>query len=616
MCAGLQHRGPDSNGFFLSGPVGLAIQRLRVIDLSTGDQPIFNEDRSVVVVFNGEIYNYRELRERLRAAGHRFTTQSDTEVIVHLYEEEGRACVESLHGMFAFAVWDLKRRQLLLARDRVGKKPLFYSDRPAGLTFASELGALMQDREIPADVDHQGLDCYLAYHYVPAPFTAFRAVKKLPSASTLLYREGTIDIEQYWRLDYADKWTPDRPEEAHEAIREAIRRAVRRRMVSDVPMGAFLSGGVDSSAVVAAMAEASPEPVKTFTIGFESDKVDEMAYARRVAQQFGTDHHELLVRPEALAIIPKIVEHHGEPFGDASAIPTFYLAELTRRHVTVALNGDGGDEAFGGYPRYTSNLFLHRLDGLPVGVRRAMSALGALLPASGTVDSSLNRVRRMARTLVLDPRSRYMAYMSSFGGLQRDELYTDQFRAMIGGSVADDVMESPWRESSARGMLDRMLDVDIRTYLPGDLLAKVDIATMAYSLEARSPLLDHEFLQLAASLPAEMKVRGMQKKVALRDALRPWLPGDLLDRPKQGFELPVAEWFRTDLRNYVRDVILDRAAIDRGYFRSTYIARLLDRHVAGVEDNSRGLWALLMFELWHQQVLDRRHAPPAAVDQG
>jgi asparagine synthase (glutamine-hydrolysing) len=615
MSRALAHRGPDSRGSYVDGGVGLGIQRLRVIDLETGDQPVFSEDGSVAVVLNGEIYNYRELRKELTGAGHRFRTNGDTEVIAHLYEQLGPTCVSRLHGMFAFALWDANARRLMLARDRVGKKPLFYARRPGALTFASELQSLLQDDTIPTDVDHHALDCYLAYQYVPAPMSAFSAVRKLPPASVLLYRDDHADVQRYWELDYGPKAAFTSDEEAHETIRETILASVRRRLVADVPLGAFLSGGIDSSAVVAAMAQVASGSVRTFSIGFENQRFDELEHARAVARRFGTQHREFVVRPDAVAMIPRIVRHHGEPFADSSSIATFHLAQVARQHVTVALSGDGGDEAFGGYPRYPHMVAFQRLERLPVALRRAGGAARALLPDSGTNTSAISRARRLAETLALDTPHRYVAYLSSKGGgLHRDRLYTPEYRAQLGPSRSDDVLLGPWRESSGRDLVDVMLDVDTKTYLPGDLLVKMDIATMAFSLEARSPLLDHDFLALAASLPAEMKVRGGEKKVGLRAALRAWLPDDILDRPKQGFEVPVSDWFRGELRPYVQDVLMDPVAAGRGYFRESYVRRLLDRHVQGLEDNSKGLWTLLMFELWHREFVD--HRPSAHVPAG
>ena len=617
MCDALEHRGPDSRGLHVAAGVGLGIQRLRVIDLATGDQPIFNEDRSVAVVLNGEIYNYRELRADLERAGHTFATRSDTEVIAHLYEDEGPDLVHRLHGMFGLAVWDARRRRLLLARDRVGKKPLYYAEGTGRISFASELAAILQDPEVPRAVDHQALDAFLAYRWVPAPMTAFRAVRKLPPGCTLVFQDGRATVSRYWRLDFARKRRIEDPREIHEELRGHLRAATKRRLIADVPLGAFLSGGVDSSAVVAAMAEASSQPVKTFSVGFTSEKFNELPLARIVAKRFGTEHHELMIEPRALELIPRIVRHYGEPFADDSAIPSFYVAEMARRHVTVALNGDGGDESFAGYPRYAANLAAARLERIPRRFRRTLAAAGGRIPESGTIDSWRSRARRIAETLPLDGPDRYVAYMTHLNGLDRDRLYTEEYRELIGRSGASDVMAGPWRASSAGSLLDVMLDVDVQTYLPDDLLVKMDIATMASSLEARSPLLDHELMEFAASLPASCKLRGREKKIALRAALRGWVPDEILDAPKRGFRLPLADWFRGELRDYARDVLLDRRALGRGYFREDYVRSLVERHVAGSQDHSQGIWTLLMFELWHQEFVDvaprERHGAPAGI---
>jgi asparagine synthase (glutamine-hydrolysing) len=605
MCAGLEHRGPDSRGIHLDGPVGLGIQRLRVIDLETGDQPLYNEDRSVAVVLNGEIYNYRELRERLRANGHRFATDGDTEVIAHLYEEEGPAFVRSLSGMFAIALWDARRRELLLARDRIGKKPLFYAARDGAVSFASELWALLADAEVPREVDPVALDRFLTYTYVPSPFSAFRSVRKLPPGSLLRWREGEGRIERYWRPAFGPKLEVGSEAEAGELVRDAVRDAVRRRLVADVPLGAFLSGGVDSTAVLAAMAELTSAPVKTFSIGFESDGFNELPYAREIAALFGAEHHELVVRPDAVELLPRMARHYGEPFADHSAIPSFYLAEMTRRHVTVALTGDGGDEVFGGYGRYAHGAMLGRLDRVPVGTRRAVAALAARLRPAADLGSPRNRVRRAAALLPLSPAERYVRAMSRFSFDLRESLYTPEFRAALGESAGATITE-PWEAASAADPVDRMLEVDQQTYLPSDLLVKMDIATMAYGLEARSPLLDHEVVELGAALPTRFKVRGREKKIALRAALRGVVPDHHVDRAKQGFQVPMAEWFRGDLRELARETLLGGVAASRGYLRQDVVAGLLQRHLDRQEDNSSLLWSALALELWQQQVVEGR----------
>jgi asparagine synthase (glutamine-hydrolysing) len=610
MCAAIEHRGPDSRGIHAVDGVGLGIQRLRVIDLETGDQPIYNEDRSVVVVLNGEIYNFEDLRERLLRAGHRFSTRGDTEVIAHLYEQEGPACVRSLHGMFAFALWDTRRRRLLLARDRVGKKPLFYSLRRGALSFGSELSALTEDPELPRDVDHQALDAYLAFRWVPGPFTAFRAVRKLPAASTLVLDDGRAEIASYWRLDYSQKHDGT-PDELFEELRGQIRRAVARRLIADVPVGAFLSGGIDSSAVVAAMAETSSQPVRTFSVGFTSDRYDELPQARLVSRRFATEHEEFVVEPRAIDLIPKLVRHYGEPFADSSAIPSFIVAEMARRHVTVALNGDGGDESFAGYTRYVSNLAAERLGALPRPLRRAAHMLGGTVPPSGRIDAWRSRLRRFSRTITLDPAERYTAYMTHLNGLSRHRLYSQDYERVIGNSVVPEILGLPWSDSTATCTIDRMLDVDVRTYLCDDLLVKMDIATMAHSLEGRSPFLDAELMQFAASMPADLKLRGTNKKVGLRAALRGWVPDEILAARKQGFRVPMADWLRGELREFSHEVLLDSSTLGRGYFREEYVRELLDRHGEGVADRSAGIWTLLMFEMWHREFVDRP-APPAA----
>jgi asparagine synthase (glutamine-hydrolysing) len=612
MCAAQEHRGPDSRGVHVSGEVGLGIQRLRVIDLQTGDQPIYNEDRSVVVVLNGEIYNYDELRQELLRQGHRFTTKGDTEVIAHLYEERGIDCVSRLKGMFSFALWDSRRRRLIVARDRVGKKPLFYSFRDGDLSFASELSALIQDPGVPRDIDLAALDAYLAYGYIPDPMSAFRGVSKLPPAHLLVLEEGRLAIKRYWRLDYSAKRPAEDSRELDEKVRASLRTAVARRLVADVPVGAFLSGGIDSAAVVAAMAEQSRDPVRTFSIGFADETVNELPRARLIADRFATEHHELVVEPNAIELLPKVVRHYGEPFGDHSALPCFYLAELAREHVTVALNGDGGDENFAGYQRYTSNILAARLERLPANVRRAIAAAGASVAKSPDPRAWRSRAQRFATRLAGERYGRYLHQVNIFQPDERSALYTPDFAQQVAPADANEVMLGPWREASGSELLDQLLEVDATVYLPGDLLPKIDIATMAYSLEARSPLLDHEFMELAASIPAQCKANGLKRKIALKSALRGWLPDSILDAPKQGFELPVARWLRTDLAPFTREILLGPESSERGWMRPAAVAALLDQHVSGTADHGRKLWSLLMLELWAQSLSDAARPPGRA----
>jgi asparagine synthase (glutamine-hydrolysing) len=598
MCSAVEHRGPDSRGVYLSEGVGLGIQRLRVIDLNTGDQPIFNEDRSVVVILNGEIYNYKELREELRRRGHTFSTNGDTEVIAHLYEDCGDDCVTYLRGMFAFAVWDVAQRRLLLARDRVGKKPLIYAYRNGDFSFASEIRALLEDPDLERGIDLDAINSFLQYQYVPAPLTAFSSLKKLPPAHTLTWHNGRISIRRYWKLSYAPLEDPVTYEEAEEEIRRLVLRATDLRLRSDVPVGAFLSGGVDSSAVVAAMAMQSSRPVKTFSIGFEVADFDETPYAREVARLYATDHHELVVQPRAMEVLPTLVEHFGEPFADNSAVPTFYVAQMAREHVTVALNGDGGDESFGGYGRYIRSRPAERLARAPRPLQFGARKLSELVGSGPAAASLRTKLRTETGLALMSASDRYAWRMSYIKPEERQLLYTDSFRREVHDATARAVIETPFTESDARDDLNRLMDVDVQTYLPNALLVKMDITSMAHSLEVRAPLLDHKLMEFAARLPGDWKVNGETTKKVFKDALRPWLPATILDRPKWGFGSPISHWFRGDLRELPREVLLDPRAINRGWFHENALRALIDDHVSGRSDNATRLWALLQLELW------------------
>jgi len=602
MCERQAHRGPDARGIHHGKGISLGIQRLRVIDLETGDQPVYNEDRSVVVVLNGEIYNFRELREDLVRKGHTFATDGDTEVIAHLYEEHGADLVSHLSGMFAFALWDERRRRLLIARDRVGKKPLFYAEREGRLSFASELAALMADTSIPREVDAAAIDCYLAYGYIQAPRSIWGAVKKLPPAHLLIWEDGRSRIERYWRLDYSRKVDGPLPE-LEEELRRRVGAAVRRRMIADVPLGALLSGGVDSGIVVAEMSAASAQPVKTFSIGFEQEEYNELPLARLTAERFGTDHEEFVVEPDAIEIVPKLVRHYGEPFADSSAIPSFYLAELTRRHVTVALNGDGGDESFAGYLRYVANSMSSGLDHVPRPLRRGIAASAAALLRAGDARGVRSYGRRFLTSMGEDGAGRYAAQVGIFSGPERDELLAEGV-APAARSATEEAIAGPWRDASGSSRLDVLLETDVSTYLPGDLLVKMDIASMAYSLEARSPLLDPEVMEFAASVPPKHKARFAEKKRILRSAYRGRVPDEVLDGKKRGFGVPLGAWFRGELRDFTREVLLDRRTRDRGLIREAPVRALLDQHDRGGADRSMQIWTLLMLELWHREFVD------------
>lgn len=618
MCHAMEHRGPDSRGIFLGEGVGLGVQRLRVIDLETGDQPIANEDGSVIIALNGEIYNYCELRTELKRRGHLFSTAGDTEVIVHLYEDHGLDCVRYLRGMFAFALWDQRQRQLVLARDRVGKKPLFYAEGQGSLSFASEVRALLEDQSVERRVDLDAIDAYLHFQYVPHPLSAFAGVNKLPPAHTLVWRDGVATTSRYWRLSYRP-----RPEivsldraGVEELIREELLEATRVRLRSDVPLGAFLSGGVDSSAVVAAMAQEVSGRVKTFSIGFDVPEFDETTHAREVARLFDTDHHELRVEPSAMAVLPRLVWHYGEPFADSSAIPSFYLARLTREHVTVALNGDGGDENFAGYSRYLGTRLAARAAGLSRPVRRALRRAAQFVGPDGRENSFRSRFDRLTRAALLDPCDRYSMWIAYFAEHEREALYTPEMRAALRARPSSRFVCDAWRDSDAQDGVNRLLSVDVETYLPGDLLVKMDIATMAHSLEVRSPLLDQNFMELCAGLPGDWKLDALTTKRIFKDALRAWLPTHLVDRRKAGFGVPIASWFRSELCDLPRDILLDRRSLERGFFREEAIRQLIDRHVDGTRDNAYKIWALVQLELWLRTFVDSGRSTPLTIDVG
>ena len=618
----LRHRGPDGEGMFWpeSGQVGLAMRRLAIIDLNTGDQPIFNEDRSVCVIFNGEIYNFLELREELQARGHRLTTQSDTEVVVHAYEEYGVACIERLWGMFALALWDSRRNQLLLARDRLGKKPIVYHVNPTGggLAFASELHALLAHPSVPREVDPRAIDDYLTYLYVPSPTSAFRDVKKLPPGHRLVWRDGHVTVEPYWNVRFSEKQRISE-QDATEQFGSLLRDAVRRRLIADVPLGAFLSGGMDSSSVVAEMAELSSSPVKTFSIGFGERDFDELGYARQVAQRFGTEHHEMVVEPHALDVLPSLVRHYGEPYGDSSAIPTYYVAQMTRQHVTVALNGDGGDELLAGYERHWAARIAARYDTIPRFVRHGLiRPLIPLLPEPRRRRAFLRRAKRFMAAAHLPVFDRYLHWVGAYTPAQKLSLYAPEFSESLVGNDAGRWLRAALAAEPHLDPVDAVQRADTLLYLPEDLLAKVDIASMANSLEARSPLLDHRLVEFCAALPSSFKLRGRTSKWLLRQLMQDRLPPAILTRPKMGFGVPVGEWLRTELRPLLEDTVLSSRASNRGYFNPAAVRAITDDHLTHRADRTPHLWALLMLELWFREFVDAplsSHASSSAQAQ-
>ncbi|NOT55534.1 MAG: asparagine synthase (glutamine-hydrolyzing) [Deltaproteobacteria bacterium] len=604
MARTLVHRGPDGEGVWAAGNVGLAHRRLSIIDLrAVAGQPMSNEDGSIWITFNGEIYNFQDLRKYLVQRGHIFQTHSDTEVIVHAYEEYGRDCLQHLRGMFAFAIWDTRTHTLLLACDRVGKKPIFYFHEKDRFLFASEIKALFADTTVPVEPDSVAIDHYLALGYVPAPLSAFRGVQKLPPAHWLEIKDGQLTTGRYWKLRYSPKRNVSFPDAVAE-LRWQLSEAVRLRLLSDVPLGAFLSGGIDSSAVVAYMAQALNHPVRTFTVGFEDVASDERPFARMVADRYGTDHTELVVKADVAAILPRLVWHYDEPFGDPSAVPSYAIAELTRQYVTVALNGDGGDESFAGYTRYVANHRAQRGEIIPLPLRRTVAALIDLLPKHWRQQQPLRKISTVAEAMAQTRERRYSRWFGQFSVAQRQDLYTTDFKAAVGHCDPEALFVNAFGASDATDWVDSTLDVDIGLYLPGDLLVKMDRASMAHSLEARSPFLDHVLMEFAASLPPEWKLAGTEQKHILKAALRGVVPDAVLDKPKQGFEPPLANWFREDLREMAHDLLLSPRALQRGYFTREGISSVFREHYSGQEDRSLHLWELLMFELWNRTFID------------
>ncbi|HEY7201678.1 MAG TPA: asparagine synthase (glutamine-hydrolyzing) [Candidatus Dormibacteraeota bacterium] len=602
MGLAIAHRGPDDRGRMVRPGAGFAFRRLSIIDVAGGNQPIENEDGSAAIVLNGEIYNHHELREELRRRGHRFRTRSDVEVVLHLWEDEREACVERLRGMFALAIWDERERTLFLARDRVGKKPLYHCSLPDGaLVFGSEIKAILQHPDVPRVPDLAAIDHYLTLQYVPSPLTAFQGIGRVPPGHWLRWRDGEVTVRRYWELRYGPKHMEPEAELREELVR-LLREAVAVRLESEVPLGAFLSGGVDSSAVVALAAQASGRRLQTFSIGFDADGFDESAYARLVAERFGTDHHELRVTGGAPELIDDIVWHYDQPFGDSSAIPSFHVARITRPHVTVVLNGDGGDEAFAGYGRYARVSRGARYLGLPPPLRFALFAAGR---AAGPL---VPRARRLAEFRPRSPHEAYAATLTHLSPARKPWLYRSEALLDLAGA-APPPMELLQRRRQPF-LLDAMLEADVNHYLPDDLLVKMDVATMAHSLEARSPFLDHRLLEFAARLPPGLKLRGANGKHLLKAALRGLLPDAVLDRPKMGFGVPMGDWLRTGLRDLLQDALLSDRALGRGWFRPAAVRHMVSRQLAGHDEFHRVLWDLLLLELWLRRFVDAVPAPP------
>jgi asparagine synthase (glutamine-hydrolysing) len=603
MLRSLSHRGPDDEGSIERGTGAIGARRLAIIDLAHGHQPMTNEDGSIAAVQNGEIYNFIALREQLVSLGHAFATRNDTEVLPHAYEEWGDAFVQRLRGMFALAVWDAKTATLVLARDRFGKKPLVYAQIPDGIAFGSEIQALLTHPQVSRAVDARAIDDYLTYGYVPAPRTAFAQIRKIPPGHVLVWHGDALQVRRYWRLAFTPKLRISLDDAAAE-VRIRIEEAVRVRLMSDVPIGAFLSGGLDSSTVVAFMARHSERPVRTFSIGFGDQKYDELAYARIVARAFGTDHHELVVDSADVDVLPMLVRHLGEPHADSSIVPTYHVARITRQQVTVALNGDGGDELFAGYDRYKAAALARlTIERLPRGVASAIAAAAAAVPLGAGVPRTIQRGRRFLAALGLAPEPRFLRWTGYFTGPLHELIAGERLRA-LGARDPVVLLAAASAVTGATDASERYMASDILMNLPGDLLVKMDIATMANSLEARSPLLDHELAEFVAQLPASYKLSPLRSKILLRRAMKDILPTEILQRSKMGFSAPVGAWLRGPLRSMFADLVLSPTAAARGYVSPEGVRVLFDEHVSGRADRTPWLWCLLMLELWFRECVD------------
>lgn len=597
----LSYRGPDSEGYYTDSNVGLGHRRLSIIDLSEkGKQPMSNENDDVWIVFNGEIYNFMDLREDLEKKGHKFRSNTDTEVMIHAYEEYGEKCLNKFNGMFAFAIYDArevngkKQQKLFLARDRVGKKPLFYYRDEEKFVFASELKSIIEDKGIKREIDLEALSLYLSYGYIPAPKSIFKNIQKLLPAHYLVFENGKIKIKKYWDLAYRET---GHPEEYY--IKEFLKifsESVKRRLISDVPLGAFLSGGIDSSAVVAFMSKLGHEPLNTFTIGFEEKGYDERDYARIVADKFNTNHREMIVKPYNLNILPKLVWYYNEPYSDSSALPSYFVANMTRKYVTVALNGDGGDESFAGYPKYAlDNLFSYYAH-LPSFMRKTLNRSIGLLPEQKTYSGFYHKIKKFNELSKMSREKRFAMYTLVNDEETKSSMISEKIKGLNINAEKD--LINKVRSSPPKNFLNKMLYTDIKTYLPYDLLVKMDIATMANSLEARSPFLDYNLMEFAASMPPNLKLRGLAKKYLLKKALKNVLPRGILHRRKMGFAVPLDAWFRDDLEGFAYNTLIEGKTFSSEYIRKDKVKRIIEIHKSKTKDYKPVIWNLLWLEMW------------------
>lgn len=608
MCETLVHRGPDDAGYFTDQALGLAMRRLSVIDVKGGQQPQTNETNTCHIVFNGEIYNYPELRTYCHTHGHTLKTQSDTETILHLYEDKGDDCVQSLNGMFAFALYDAPKRRLLIARDRLGIKPLYYAETANGLLFGSEIKALVTHPDIPSDLDPIALDYYLTYKYTPSERTIYRAIRKLPPGHTLTIENGRLKISPYWKLSFEKQ--PQRSEaEIAEELLQRLKTSVQMQMLSDVPLGALLSGGIDSSLIVGLMNQLSDQPIKTFSIGFEEQSYNELDAARQVAQHYQTEHHEEIVRPQIQHLFDQIQDQLDEPFGDSSIIPTYLVSQLARKHVTVALSGTGADELFAGYERYWAIPLTKAYRHIPKPLRQTLSWSLGKLNTGHTKKSLILRAQKFTKAAEATALARHQRVIELFSEEQRSALYQADWIAQQTYDSTDPFMQA-YAASNATHELDRLLDVDTKTLLSEDYLVKDDRASMATSLELRVPFLDHTFVEFAASLPSHLKLRRLTTKYILKKAAKDILPQNILQRPKQGFEIPIAHWLATDLKDRMYDLLQSPQAQINTLFNAQNIEHYITEHTSGRQNHSRQLWSLMSLEMWLRKTKQSAKSQP------
>ncbi|MFZ5516435.1 MAG: asparagine synthase (glutamine-hydrolyzing) [Candidatus Zhuqueibacterota bacterium] len=600
MTDAIIHRGPDEDGHYVKNNVGLGMRRLSIIDLSTGKQPIHNEDKNVWIVFNGEIYNHKEVRAELEKAGHRFVTQCDTEAIVHAYEEYGEKCVQKLNGMFAFAIWDERKNVLFLARDRVGIKPLYYFFDKNRLIFGSELKTILKAKDIPRRIDLQALDNFLTFEYIPAPLSIFQDIKKLPPGHTLTYRDNEIWIRNYWDLELRSNGKTY--DEYLTNLRDLLQDAVKIRLMSDVPLGAFLSGGIDSSIIVALMAQVMDQPVKTFSIGFEESTYNELKYARLVADKFKTDHHEFIIKPDAVDLADNLLKFLDEPFGDFSIFPTYLVSKMARDYVTVTLSGDGGDELFGGYDTYIADQLSKKYNQLPHALRNGLlTRLLGIIPPSSKKKGLVNRAKRFVEGMRLPEDLRHVRWMIFLQDYEKNYLYAQDMKSGI-------LEKDPYKfirryftnvAYSQKDEINQQMYVDVKTYLVDDILVKVDRMSMATSLEARVPFLDYRFVEFAGSVPGHYKLQGRKTKLILKQAMADLLPQEILTRGKEGFSIPIKNWLKNELKPMMMDTLSPEKIKREGFFDPTYVQQLKNEHLSGKENHSHRLWALMIFGRWY-----------------